>query len=244
VVVPSLVSIVLPTLNEELAEPIAILSSQLEDLAHRNFELIFVDDSRADVLARAAEKVRSAQLPSNVVARFIEGPRLGKGAAVRRGIEATAGEIVFLMDADLTVGLEHVEEFLGLIDQGADVVVAERPLDRTFGSPLRLALSRGLLLIQRALVFHSMRFSDTQCGFKAFRGELLRDLARQQIIDGGMYDLEYLYVAQRRGARIQTVTIVQSAERRESRVNPWKCLRRDPVDVARVKVHGMLGRYH
>jgi dolichyl-phosphate beta-glucosyltransferase len=239
------VSLVVPTLNEDLGEPFATLCEYLRRLPGSTFEVIVVDDSRDEVRARGLDVLRSGGLPGNVRAELVEGDHRGKGAAVRKGIAATRGDIVFLIDVDLPVPLECVEEFLRILDAdpGIDAVIAERPLGRAFSSPVRFVASRGLLLLQRALVFHSREFSDTQCGFKAFRRDLIRDIASEQIIEGGMYDLEYLYVARRKGRRVAKVVVEPMPERRESHIDMWKCLRQDPVDLLRIKAHGLLGRY-
>ena len=181
---------------------------------------------------------------TNVRVRLVGGPHAGKGAAVRRGIEEAQGDVIFLIDVDLPVSLEHIAQFLESIQSGADVVIAERPEDREFTGYFRWLLSRGLRVLQQAIVFHSRRFRDTQCGFKAFRAPLVREIAKQQIVAGGMYDLEYLYVALLSGANVEAVTVSTNGETRESRINTWKCLRRDPVDVARIKIRGLVGAYH
>jgi hypothetical protein len=168
--------------------------------------------------------------------RVLEGPHAGKGAAVRRGVLESRGDIVFTMDADLPVPLEHVGQFIRFLNEGADVVIAERPLDRDFDSLLRYAVSRSLLVIQRTLVFHSTEFKDTQCGFKAFRGDFARSIARGQLVDGGMYDLEYLSDARRLGAKIVTVPVIPNPEVRESRIDVWRCLRTDWIDVVRIRL--------
>jgi dolichyl-phosphate beta-glucosyltransferase len=239
------VSLVIPTLNEDLAEPLVMLGDYLRGLDEWTFEILFVDDSKDEVRARGQAAIAAAILPPNVQARLVEGAHEGKGSAVGKGIGQTRGDIVFVIDVDLPAPIECVGQFLGILDgdPGVDAVIAERPLGREFTTPVRWLVSRGLLVMQRALVFHSSEFQDTQCGFKAFRGDLIRDIASEQIVIGGMYDLEYLYVALRRGRRVEKVTIVPTPERRQSRINVWKCLRQDPVDVIRIKAHGLLGRY-
>jgi dolichyl-phosphate beta-glucosyltransferase len=240
-----LVSLVVPSLDEHLAEVLVAFGKYLGGLGDRRFEIVFVDDSHDDVRARLRDVLRDSSLPENVRVQFIDGARSGKGAAVRQGIGVTRGDIVFEIDADLPAPIDCIGEFLQIFDQdaGIDAVIAERRLDREFSSPVRKAVSRALLVLQRALLFHSREFSDTQCGFKAFRGDVIRDIAAGQVVDGGMYDLEYLYVALRRGLRVAKVTVVPTPGRRESRIKVWKCLRQDPVDLLRIKANGVLGRY-
>ncbi|HEX3772564.1 MAG TPA: glycosyltransferase [Polyangiaceae bacterium] len=239
------VSLVIPTLNEDLGGLLSALGGYLRGLPAWTFDVVLVDDSGDAVRERGRAVVAATALPPNTTARLLDGERRGKGHAVGKAIAATRADVVFLIDADLPAPVECIGQFLRVLDAdpGIDAVIAERPLERNFTTPMRYVASRGLLLLQRALVFHSNEFSDTQCGFKAFRGQLIRSIVAGQIIEGGMYDLEYLYVARRRGKRIAKVEVVPSPERRESRIDVWKCLRQDPLDVVRFKVHGALGRY-
>jgi len=48
---------------------------------------------------------------------------------------------------------------------------------------------------------------DTQCGFKFFKREIARDLFSRQRIDGYMFDVEILALAQRLGYRIKEVPV-------------------------------------
>ena len=49
--------------------------------------------------------------------------------------------------------------------------------------------------------------NDTQCGFKCFKGEIAERLFSEMTITGWSFDVEILYLAQRRGYRIQEVPI-------------------------------------
>jgi dolichyl-phosphate beta-glucosyltransferase len=226
-------SVVVPTLEEDMLAAARRLDECASGLKG-SFEIVIVDDSTSERREVERKRLRDADLRTPV--RVLDGPGTGKGAAIRRGVSAARGDIVFTMDADLPVPLEHVGEFIRVLEEGADMVIAERPLDREFDSLLRYVLSRGLLVMQRSLVFHSNAFKDTQCGFKAFRGDLARTIARGQLIDGGMYDLEYIADARRMGAKIRTVPVVPNAEVRESRINVWRCLRSDWIDVVKVRL--------
>jgi glycosyltransferase involved in cell wall biosynthesis len=238
-----LASIVIPTLNESLSEPLSKLDAYLKGIPGWRFEILVVDDSRDPHRAAVRDEILDIPPDHRVQARFVAGHRTGKGGAVRQGVESSTGSVVFIVDCDLPVPLEQFAAFLRLIDEGADAVIAERPSLRGMGRPLRVVLTYGLLVMQRGIVFQSFRFSDTQCGFKAFRGDLLRAIAARQIVDGGMFDLEYLYAAVLRGADIVTVRVRPNAETRASRVNLWSCIRRDPVDVFRIKLRGVTGGY-
>ncbi|HVG22889.1 MAG TPA: glycosyltransferase [Thermoanaerobaculia bacterium] len=222
-----MISVVIPILNEaEIADFVAAVRKTLGGRAH---EILLVNDG-APVTVNGA--------------REVPGAHRGKGHAVRQGILASAGDIVIVIDADLAALLPQLPRFVDLIGrEGNDVVIAEREHEVRERTPLRYALSYGLLLAQRLFVFQSFRFRDTQCGLKAFRGDVARAIARKQRVDGGMYDIEYLYAAVRNRLRIAQVAVGRVAEERPSRIRLLACLRSDPAALAGVKWRGLSGRY-
>jgi dolichyl-phosphate beta-glucosyltransferase len=241
-----LVSLVIPTLREdEIAATLTTLAERLVDLRGYDFEILLVDDSAEPYkrLMDEATAAFNARFGPRLTASRIDGPRKGKGAAMRGGVLGSKGEIVFWMDADLPVPLENIARFLRLFEEkGADIVMAERPLTRNLTQPVRLLASRALFALQ-ALVFSSWAFDDTQCGFKAFRGPLVREIAGRQIVDGGMADIECLYAALRLGARVERVPVIPNPETRESRINVKRALVQDPIDLVRIKLRGLNGGY-
>ena len=231
-----LVSIIVPTYREDaLHVSLDALAAHLRALPKYRFEILLVDDSDAPHKA-AIDRWIETHTGGDLVARRIDGEGQGKGDAVRRGALAATGAFVLTMDADLPVPLHHVEEFVRLLDEeGYDLVVAERPMTRNTSEPLRYVLSRALFLAQWLIVFGARRFEDTQCGFKAFRADLLRELASRQVIHGGMYDIEYLSMAVRRGARVARVPVEPNPEVRPSKIRVLRAVVDDPIAIARIK---------
>ena len=219
------VSIVVPTRNEpHLAQWLETLHASIDA------EIVVVDDSTSPVDA----------LPH---ARLIRGPDRGKGAAVGAGILAAQGEVIVVVDADLDPPtMKRIPEFVERIRGGTDVVIGERTRWR-YDNAGRFILSIGLFLAQRLLVFQSARFFDTQCGLKAYRQSAARRLAELQTVDGGMYDIEYLYIAVLNRMRIDSVPVAPWPETRATRLRILRCLRTDPVDLLRMKWNGIRGRY-
>jgi dolichyl-phosphate beta-glucosyltransferase len=241
-----LVSMVLPTLNEELIDAsLQRLTRHLLRIEGRRFEILLVDDSAEDRRQALRECVSSyAHLAPRVEMRVIEGWRRGKGHAVKLGARSARGEVVFVIDADLPVSLDHIDAFLSLFDDDAnDMVIGARPLTRDFSRPVRLALSRVLALLVQAVIFQRATLFDTQCGFKAFRGATLRSLAEKQTVDGGMYDVEYLYVAALEERRVVRVPVLPEPETRPSKINVLKCIYTDPLALLRIKARGVRGLY-
>jgi dolichyl-phosphate beta-glucosyltransferase len=243
----AVVSIIIPTLREHaFGDALDQVLAYLQTVPDHTFDIVVVDDSDADTQLRMNEAIalRRASLPSRIDVRFVSGPHLGKGAAVRLGAQTAVGAVVFVVDADLPIPLRYLTEFLDTMrTTGADIVIGERSRARYAESPIRQVLSGGLRLIQKSLVFGSARFEDTQCGFKAFRASAFRDIVARQLVDRGMYDLEYLYAATQRKLRIEAVAVEQNPEVRPTRINLLSCLVFDPLDIVRFKVSGAFGRY-
>lgn len=221
------VSIVVPSYNEPALDG---LVERLSPMLPPDSEVIIVDDS--DVLPAVAN------------ARVMRGAKRGIGDAVRLGILAAEGEVVFHLDADVDdATLALIPAFISLIDAGNDVAMAERRERLQYRNVTRLILSIGLFVAQRVVVFQSARFFDTQCGFKAFRRDAAKRLATLQTVSGGMYDIEYLYIAVKNGMRIAQVPVPAIPEVRSSRIRVLRCLATDPLALLRVKWNGLRGRY-
>ncbi|HEX2120035.1 MAG TPA: glycosyltransferase [Thermoanaerobaculia bacterium] len=223
------VSVVVPTYNEPA---LGVWLDRLERvLAPFEGELVIVDDSTPPL-----------ELPPGR-AIVLRGEQRGKGDAVRIGTLAATGEVVFHVDADVDEEkLALIPEFVRLAETH-DVVMAERRSRWQYRNLGRFILSIGLFLAQRFFIFQSTRFFDTQCGFKAYRRDAARRLATLQSVRGGMYDIEYLYIATKNGLSIAQVPVAPMRELRPSRLRVWRCLVTDPVDLLRVKWNGLRGRY-
>ena len=219
------VTIVVPTRNEP------DLANWLEALhASVGGEIVVVDDS-----TRPVGELRHG--------RVIRGPDRGKGAAVGVGILAAQGEVIVVVDADLDQAtMRRIPEFVERIGAGYDVVAGQRTRWR-YDNLGRFILSIGLFVAQRLWIFHSARFFDTQCGLKAYRRDAARRLAERQTVDGGMYDIEYLYIAVLNRFRIASIAVAPWPETRSTRLRILRCLRTDPIDLLRMKWNGIRGRY-
>ncbi|CAA9497390.1 MAG: hypothetical protein AVDCRST_MAG13-2058 [uncultured Solirubrobacteraceae bacterium] len=167
-----LVSIVVPAYNE--AATVEEVVRQLEGLALRT-EILVVDDGSQDDTAEILRRL-AAELPH--VRPLVQPVNRGKGAAVRVGIAASAGDIVVIQDADLEYSPVDLPRLLApLLDGRADVVYGTRLRG---GQPQRAHLfwhylgNRSLSLITGVLF--NTTISDMEVGYKAFRGDLLRGL--------------------------------------------------------------------
>jgi dolichyl-phosphate beta-glucosyltransferase len=136
--------------------------------------------------------------------------RRGKGRAVREAAALACGKFVGYADADYKVPIEEFDKLEPWLKQGYDVVTGSRALQQSViarAQPLyRRVGSRGFRLFMRAVI-GLWCISDSQCGFKFFRREAAQELFARQTIEGYMFDVELLALAELFGFRIKEVPI-------------------------------------
>jgi glycosyltransferase involved in cell wall biosynthesis len=135
----------------------------------------------------------------------------GKGYAIRSGIQQARGDIIFYMDADLSVPLEEIPIFLTHFQANPadDVLLGSRQhalsrIERRQGL-LRQTMGKTFNRILRTLSL--IPFRDTQCGFKAFRRTAAQEIFALQTIDGFAFDVEVILLAQALGYRIAELPV-------------------------------------
>jgi dolichyl-phosphate beta-glucosyltransferase len=240
---PMYLSVLIPAFNEQkrieptLRSLVGFLSASQWD-----WELLVADDGSSDATA-------------DLVASFAEGePRVvvlrgasnqGKGAALRRAAAASTGEFVVYSDADLPVSADFLPELIEPLEHGvADLVLVSRwmvdaPAVRGVTAPRRL-LSAIFRLLVMPLVPAGV--TDSQCGFKGFRGDVARDLFSQLDTNGFAFDLELLCRARARSLRVQERPFpVQHVV--GSTVRPLRDSLRMLVEVTRIIISRLLGSY-
>ncbi len=235
-------SIVIPTYNEATR-----ISNALESVIacvrqrHWNAEVVVVDDGSRD---QTADIVR-AFAESHPEVRLLQNPgNHGKGYSVRNGILHSFGEIVMFTDADLSAPIEEAEGLFAALAAGADIAIGSRWLERarqTIRQPLyRQFFGRCFNAVTRAVM--GLRFADTQCGFKAFTRAAAQTVFQLQTIERWGFDPEILFIALKRGYRIQEVPVSWAHDER-TRISYLKDGMRMLQDIAIVRWNALLGRY-
>jgi len=244
-------SLVIPAYNEQERLP-ATLEAVITHLSEQPYawEVIVADDGSEDATPSIALNWR--QRDHRV--RCLRLPHRGKAAAVRDGILAASGRYVLFMDADLSTPLDYVEPACALLRAGWDLVIGSREgaEAQRVGEPrYRHVMGRVFNRIVQFLVVPGIE--DTQCGFKAFRAEVARDLfARSRLYHNGSrpirgprvtgFDVELLYLARRRGYRIAVMPVIWRHVE-GSKVRPVTDGLVMLRDVVTVWINGLCGRY-
>src|SRR5262249_32442356 len=161
----------------------------------------------------------------------------------RSGALAARGDYVFFADADLSMPLAEIPNFLPPVLAGADLAIASREASGAvrYDEPvLRHLLGRVFNALVRATLLPGIH--DTQCGFKCFTRAAARELFTAQTLDGFTFDVELLYLARRRGYRIVEVPIHWRFQP-HSRVHPVRDSLRMAAGVWRVRWNAWRGVY-
>ncbi|MEX1119634.1 MAG: glycosyltransferase [Terrimicrobiaceae bacterium] len=196
------VSLVIPCRNEQARLP-STLDAVKGFLDRADFpgEVVVVVEKGTDQTVEIATSYTREDPRFHVIANPVA---RGKGFAVKTGMLAATGDVIFFMDADLSVPLRFVPDFLAGFAQGADVVFGSRQHPDSVivrSQPLRRVLAgRAFNLCLR--LCGATKFHDTQCGFKAFRKAAAKAIFENLSVDGFGFDVEALALADHLGFRI------------------------------------------
>lgn len=200
-------------------------------------ELIIVDDGSGDGTAHAAHRVQGVR-----VLRLVR--NRGKGAALRAGMLRSRGDACLFTDADLPYGTRPIPLALSWLRSGAyHAVIGDRTLPgSTYEAvePSRAVLSELASFTFRTLVTGG--FYDTQCGFKAFRGDIAREVFRLATIRGFAIDVEVLYLLLKYRLDIKRIP-VRLERNAGSTVHAVRDAARAARDIVRMRLNWSAGRY-
>jgi dolichyl-phosphate beta-glucosyltransferase len=216
-----ILSIIIPAFDEQRKIDRDVHAATSFLLSHHiPGEIIVVDDGSTDGTAETAQR---CIVPAGAPMKIITTDRhRGKGFAVRTGILASEGEYVMFADSGVTVPFENALRGLQMLKDGkCDLAHGSRRLP---GSVIRRDQDWDRKLMSRVFHMATMRvmhlpshLTDTQCGFKMYRGKTARELYARCNIDGFIFDIEVIMRAQEEGLRILEFPIEWSCDR-DSRI--------------------------
>ncbi len=201
------VSIVIPAYKE--AQRIGATLDELgrylksaDSLRAKEIEVIVVSADSADntheIVTAKARLFKHLELIKS-------GPKVGKGRDVKVGMLAARGEVVLFFDADLATPLQHIEQFLKLMDGGAQIVIATRGIRRPGNDILRETVSFVGNVLYRLL--GGVWLEDSQCGFKMFSSQAAKICFSRLQLTGWGFDMEVLSIAKAQNIPITPVHI-------------------------------------
>ncbi len=226
------VEIVVPVHNEEadLSDSVRRLHAYLDERFPFSWRITVVDNASTDATWGIA--CRLVDELAGVGAVHLE--RKGRGRALRAAWSASDAAVVAYMDVDLSTDLDALLPLVSpLLSGHSEVAIGSRlvPGARVRRGPKREVLSRGYNLLLRS-VFRA-GFRDAQCGFKALRTDVARQLLPLVENDNWFFDTELLLLTRRLGLRVFEVP-VDWVDDPDSRVNIRATVMEDLRGMARM----------
>ena len=164
------ISVVIPILDEEPS--INRLTESLHEVLGkfgRSYEILFVDDGSTD---ESFDRVREATKASHQVRGIQFRRNFGKAAALTAGFQAARGNFIITMDGDLQDDPEELPRLIAKLEEGFDLVSGwkidrQDPLSKTIPSKIFNFVTGRMM---------GIRLHDMNCGLKAFRAEVVREV--------------------------------------------------------------------
>ncbi len=169
-------------------------------------ELIFVDDGSTDGTPDLVDKLLAGARP---FAHVLRRPHLGKGAAVRAGLEAATTPLVGFCDIDLATPLSSFTEIALAAERAPVLAIGSRDLVGSrvlrHESVAREFLGRAYNRVVQSLLTPGI--VDTQCGAKVARRELWERILPSSREEGFAWDVEACALAVAAGIGVLEVAI-------------------------------------
>ncbi|WP_300800000.1 glycosyltransferase [uncultured Acetatifactor sp.] len=197
-------TIIFPVLNERLRLESGVVRTveHLASVGFEDYEIIIVDNGSED----ETPQIVAGLCDRYARVRYERIPVRGVGAAFRRGVELSRGEVVGYMDIDLSTDIRHLGEAVRLFQERPELAYINgsrfaRESCTRGRKWYRRITSQGLLILLK--LFLGMKSTDAICGFTFLRRETALSLIEGCSLDNGwFYMIEFLLRAEKRGVEI------------------------------------------
>lgn len=204
-------SIIIPQYNELSNLKKGLLHDAFEYLSKQDFsyEVLIVDDGSTD----GSLKYLKENYSDNDFLRIVEAEHGGKPFAIDQGIKNSSGEYVLFTDMDQSTSLSELDKLLPFIGEN-HAVIGSRGGKRNSATIMRKIA--GFLFSSFRKLFLLRQIDDTQCGFKLFRSDILRqtfpklNALKAHNVKGwsvSAFDVELLYLIHKKGGKIKEVRV-------------------------------------
>ena len=199
-----MLTIIFPVLNERLRLESGVVRTveYLESMKFDDYEILIVDNGSEDETPQIAAGLCERYGRVNYEQISVR----GVGAAFRRGVALSRGEVVGYMDIDLSTNIRHLGEAIRIFEKEPGIAYINgsrfaRQSDTRGRKWYRKITSQGLLILLKC--FLGMKSTDAICGFTFVRRETALSLVEGCSQDNGwFYMIEFLFRAEKRGVAV------------------------------------------
>jgi len=193
------ISIIIPAYNEEkkiekdIREVIGFLRK-----AKIKGEIIVSTDGVTDQTNNIVKKLQKEFKELKLLA---EKQKIGKGAAIKKGVKIATGKYIMFADAGLCVPYRFIKDGIDKIEEGYDCALASRASKKsiiTKGQPIyRRIGSMAFGFLVRNAIGVPRNIKDTQCGFKIYKKDVAKKLFNDLRTESFMFDIELILKAKK-----------------------------------------------
>jgi len=172
------ISIIIPVFNEKYTLEKVIEQVKNANVNNMKKEIIVIDDGSTD---GTIDILKYLKTQSELICIYHK-KNLGKGAALRSGINAATGNIVLIQDADLEYDPNEYEKLLNpFFTKNADVVYGSRFMG---GEAKRVLFYwhyvGNKFLTSLSNIFTNLNLSDMETCYKVFKNEIIKNINLEQ----------------------------------------------------------------
>ncbi|KAF9311705.1 dolichyl-phosphate beta-glucosyltransferase [Podila horticola] len=212
-------SVVVPAYNESerlpvmMKETLDFLKTKASKDPTFTYEFLLVDDGSQDSTVRVALEIAKAEANKDIRVLSLEKNR-GKGGAVIQGMQYARGKYLLMVDADGATRFSDLDSVLEKLEKaeknGLGVAVGSRAHLVKTDAVVKRSFIRNFLMYSFHKVVYVLGIrgiDDTQCGFKLFTRTAAQAIFPNMHVEGWVFDIEALMIAQRLGIPIVEVPV-------------------------------------
>ncbi|MDP8321234.1 MAG: glycosyltransferase family 2 protein [Candidatus Stygibacter australis] len=216
-------SFVIPAYNEE-ESIIQLYEEIIGNRGEHQYEIIFIEDGSTDGTFEVMRELAGRDANVKVV-KFRK--NLGKAAALQSGFNIASGDVIFTMDADLQDDPKEIPHFLEKLAEGNDLVTGWK---KKRHDPLSKRLPSKFFNFITSQSF-GLKLHDYNCGFKAYRAEVIKEL--------DIYGEMHRYIpalAYSRGFKVAEIVVEHRSRQFGNSKYGWERYFRGFLDLLTVKL--------